>query len=124
MAETLGRYAVAVAARFSEGTGFKFSTIGMKAIGDGRFFVRLQAGDFSGYTLRRLDEAMAWMKEGWPAGVKWPPAPAWPYQGPGRRSTNGTKEKVQRAEGKEKRKASGRRAKGERSPQRTTADVG
>jgi hypothetical protein len=124
MAETLGQYALAVAARFASSSGFKLSTIGMKAIGDGRFFGRLEAGDYSSYTLGRLDEAMAWMHGRWPDGADWPKAPAWPYQGPKRRSTNG-KEKVKRTKRKEetaKRKDSSRRTKGEQGAQQDSGE--
>ena len=48
-------------AHFHAKTGMKFSTIGMKAIGNARFWDRLQEGGT--ITLEKADEIYAWMAD-------------------------------------------------------------
>lgn len=44
---------------FHEKTGMEYSTIGMKAIGNGRFWERLEKG--GSITLHKADELYVWM---------------------------------------------------------------
>lgn len=46
------------------------STIWARAVGDGRFLERIEAG--SGLTVRSYDRAVRWFFDHWPADLAWP----------------------------------------------------
>lgn len=50
------------------------STVAQRALGDWRFFRRLDESGTASFTVRKYDAAVAWFDERWPEGVAWPAA--------------------------------------------------
>ena len=59
-----------LAETYSRHTGLKASTLGVYAVNDGKFFVRLQGGyDCRTKTARKVAE---WFSTNWPQDLAWP----------------------------------------------------
>lgn len=61
-----------LATRYAEAVGAELSTISQRALGDWRFFRRLQESETASFTVRKYDTAVAWFAQRWPEGVEWP----------------------------------------------------
>ena len=59
-----------LASAYEAATGMSRSAIGLKALKDNTFFVRLGAG--GGFNIRTYDRLVGWFSAEWPAGVLWP----------------------------------------------------
>lgn len=64
------RNLLTLAETYSAHTSLKLSTIGVYALNDGKFFLRLQDG--AGCTVRTAERAAQWFSDNWPADVAWP----------------------------------------------------
>lgn len=59
-----------LARRYMEATGTSVSTLGQRAVGNDKFFVRIFNG--GGFQSRKGDEAVLWLSQHWPADLPWP----------------------------------------------------
>lgn len=61
-----------LATRYAEATGRKMATVCQEALGDWRFFRRLEEKDTTSFTIRKYDAAVAWFSARWPEAAEWP----------------------------------------------------
>ena len=54
-------------------------TIWGRAVGDARFFQRIEAGH--GFSVRTYDKAVQWFSDNWPEDAVWPPEVPRPVSG-------------------------------------------
>lgn len=57
---------------YAEAMGLKLATVAQKALGDWRFFERLDEQERASFTVRKYDAAVAWFAARWPNAVEWP----------------------------------------------------
>jgi hypothetical protein len=67
-----------LARRYAEAMGMEMSTVAQRALGDWRFFRRLEEGESASFTVRKYDAAVAWFDARWPTEAEWPAAVARP----------------------------------------------
>ena len=70
---------LAVARAYAEIEGVPLSTVSSRALDDGKKLAAIESG--ADIQVRRLERAMQWFSDNWPAGAGWPsdvcrPAPA------------------------------------------------
>jgi hypothetical protein len=57
---------------YATATGTKLVTVAQRALGDWRFFDRLEESERASFTIRKYDAAVAWFADRWPSDVEWP----------------------------------------------------
>ena len=62
----------ALAAAYGVAMNMEEATVAQKALGDWRFFQRLENNADASFTVRKYDAAVAWFAARWPEGVEWP----------------------------------------------------
>lgn len=65
---------VALATAYGAAMKMEMATVAQRALGDWRFFQRLEDKDTASFTVRKYDAAVAWFSARWPEGLEWPPA--------------------------------------------------
>ena len=60
-----------IARSYSRAVGVSLSTIGNRALNNGRFFNRLSRGN--GCTVRNYNRACQYLSDHWPEDLDWPP---------------------------------------------------
>ena len=61
-----------LATAYASAMGMEMSTVAQRALGDWRFFQRLEEKDTASFTIRKYDAAVGWFSSHWPEGVEWP----------------------------------------------------
>lgn len=57
---------------YAAATNMKLATVAQRALGDWRFFERLDQSDRASFTIRKYDAAVAWFAANWQATSDWP----------------------------------------------------
>lgn len=65
---------------FGSARGVLATTVGKLAMGDSRFFIRLEASEAT-FTARTYDRLLAWFAAHWPEGAAWPDGVPRPGEG-------------------------------------------
>lgn len=76
MEDQLRAHLETLAAAYAKAKGLEVATVAQRALGDWRFFERLQQNDRASFTVRKYDAALGWFEQHWPADVAWPAAKA------------------------------------------------
>jgi len=63
-----------LAKRYASAMGMEMSTVAQRALGDWRFFQRLQDSETASFTVRKYDAAVGWFAARWPEAAAWPEA--------------------------------------------------
>lgn len=73
METQLAQNLLTLAAIYGAAKQIEETTVGRHIASDGKFFVRLRAGETT-FTARKYDEVVSSFSAKWPDGVKWPSA--------------------------------------------------
>lgn len=57
---------------YAKARGMELSTVAQRALGDWRFFQRLEDKATASFTVRKYDAAVAWFDGQWPEDAAWP----------------------------------------------------
>ena len=81
MSKSLTQWLLAVAGEYARARKLSMSSVGFYAVRDAKFLSTDDLGNLvrPGFSLAKLDQAITWFSERWPAGARWPDPPAWPY---------------------------------------------
>lgn len=69
---------VTLATAYGVAMKMEMATVAQRALGDWRFFQRLEDKDTASFTIRKYDAAVAWFSARWPADTAWPDGVARP----------------------------------------------
>lgn len=72
MEAELRAHLLALADAYSTATKMTPATVAQRAMGDWRFFRRLEEDQRASFTVRKYDAALAWFASNWPADAVWP----------------------------------------------------
>lgn len=61
-----------LAVRYGAARSLELSTVARQALGDWRFFQRLEDSDRASFTIRKYDAAVSWFAGRWPDDAEWP----------------------------------------------------
>src|ERR1700687_1713675 len=100
MDKALGGYLLALAAEYCRVTGYKASTVSLRAVSDGQFFDAVKRG--RQFTLARFDALVGYFSANWPPEPKCPPPPPWPCPPPAPIETAPTNQKPRRKPSRKK----------------------
>lgn len=63
---------LALATAYGAAMNMEKATVAQRALGDWRFFQRLEDKDTASFTVRKYDGAVLWFSSNWPEGLDWP----------------------------------------------------
>ena len=63
---------IVLAKRYAAAMKMEMSTVAQRALGDWRFFQRLEESETASFTIRKYDAAVAWFAARWPQQAEWP----------------------------------------------------
>lgn len=63
---------ITLATAYAAAKGMEMATVAQRALGDWRFFQRLEESDRASFTVRKYDAAIDWFAANWPPEAKWP----------------------------------------------------
>lgn len=61
-----------LAKRYGAAKDLNVATVAQRALGDWRFFDRLDEKETASFTVRKYDAALAWFAAHWPDNAEWP----------------------------------------------------
>lgn len=79
MEQVLRSQLMLLASAYCAARGVEMSTVAQRAMGDWRFFDRIQDG--ASFTARKFDQGVEWFSKNWPADAAWPENVARPVEG-------------------------------------------
>lgn len=69
---------LALATAYGAAMKMEMATVAQRALGDWRFFQRLQESETASFTVRKYDAAVRWFASRWPDDLEWPESVARP----------------------------------------------
>lgn len=57
---------------YATAKGMELVSVAQSALGDWRFFKRLEDKETASFTVRKYDSAVAWFSARWPSDLTWP----------------------------------------------------
>lgn len=63
---------LALAQAYAAARKLNIATVAQRALGDWRFFERLEESERASFTIRKYDIAVRWFSEQWPEDAAWP----------------------------------------------------